>query len=141
MTKSRVSISWSSGKDAALALHKVLEAGALEVVNLHTTISQGLKRVGMHGTPLALVEAQARAIGLGLEVIEIPPASTNETYETAMLSYYASLRERGIDGIVFGDIFLEDLRAYRDALLQRAGLRAYYPLWQQATGVLAAELQ
>ncbi|EMR01222.1 Dph6-related ATP pyrophosphatase [Cesiribacter andamanensis] len=140
MTRPKVSISWSSGKDAALAFYKTLQTNQLEVVHLHTTLSTGLRRVGMHGTPAALVEAQARAIGLPLSLLEIPADATNAAYEKAMLDFYAGLKAQGVEGVVFGDIYLEDLRTYREGLLQQAGLQGYYPLWQLPTNRLAAEL-
>lgn len=136
----KVSISWSSGKDAALALYSIKQEGLLEVVSLHTNISKEMGRVGMHGTPLALVEAQAQAIGLPLEIVQVAANSTNQSYEEAMLHYYSQLREQGLEGIVFGDIFLEDLRTYREQLVAKAGLQAYFPLWQWPTAHLAEQL-
>lgn len=131
--KKKVSLSWSGGKDSAFALYKVLQDKHLEVVNLHTSFNSELKRVGMHGTPEALIEAQADAMGIPLHKIYIPADSSNASYETAMLDFYRQQKEAGIKAIVFGDIFLQDLKAYRDQLIARAGLEAVYPLWQQDT--------
>lgn len=131
--KKKVSISWSGGKDGCYALYKVLQEKELEVVSLHTSFNSELKRVGMHGTPEALIEAQAAAIGIPLQKIYVPADSSNASYEAAMLDFYRQQKEAGIEAIVFGDIFLEDLKAYRDALVARAGLEAIYPLWQQDT--------
>lgn len=131
--RKKVSISWSGGKDSAFALYQVLEENELEVVSLHTSLSEEHKRVGMHGTPEALVEAQASRIGLPLHKISIPADSSNESYETAMLRYYQQQKEAGLEGVVFGDIFLEDLKTYRETLLHKAGLKAYFPLWGKNT--------
>ncbi|WP_017730526.1 Dph6-related ATP pyrophosphatase [Nafulsella turpanensis] len=129
--KKKVSLSWSGGKDSAFALYKALQQEKLEVLNLHTSFNDQLKRVGMHGTPESLIELQAAVIGLPLYKIYIPAASSNEAYEAAMLTFYRQQKKAGIEAIVFGDIFLEDLRAYRDQLLKKAGLEGIYPLWQQ----------
>ena len=137
--KKKVSVSWSGGKDSAFALHKIVQEGALEVRNLHTSFNDQLRRVGMHGTPENLIELQASAIGLPLHRIYIPAASSNEEYETAMLAFYRQQKEAGIEAIVFGDIFLEDLKEYRDQLLQKAGLEGIYPLWGQDTQQLILE--
>lgn len=131
--KKKVSLSWSGGKDSAYALYKVLQENQLEVVSLHTSFNSELKRVGMHGTPELLIEAQADAIGIPLHKIYIPANSSNDSYEAAMLDFYRQQKEAGIEIIVFGDIFLEDLKAYRDGLMEKAGLEAIYPLWQQDT--------
>lgn len=131
--KKKVSVSWSGGKDSAFALHKIIQQGALEVLSLHTSFNDQLRRVGMHGTPENLIELQASAIGLPLHKVYIPAGSTNDEYEKGMLTFYRQQKEAGIEAIVFGDIFLEDLKAYRDQLLAKAGLEGIYPLWQKDT--------
>lgn len=131
--KKKVSVSWSGGKDSTFALHKVIQQGELEVLSLHTGFNDQLRRVGMHGTPEGLIQLQADNLGLQLHRIYIPAASSNEEYETAMLAFYRQQKEAGVEAIVFGDIFLEDLKAYRNQLLQKAGLEGIYPLWQQDT--------
>lgn len=137
--RKKISLSWSGGKDSAFALYKVLQAKELEVKSLHTSFNEALRRVGMHGTPESLIEAQAKAAELPLEKILIPSDSTNKSYEGAMLEYYYSLKEKGIEAVVFGDIFLEDLKLYREELLAKAGLRGIFPLWQQNTQQLIQE--
>lgn len=93
----------------------------------------------MHGLQKALIEAQAAAAGLPLDSIVVPTDSTHNAWENAMLNYYAQLKQQGVQAVVFGDIFLEDLKAYRDKLLQQAGLQGIYPLWGQNTAQLLAQ--
>jgi uncharacterized protein (TIGR00290 family) len=135
-----LSLSWSSGKDAALAYFLLQQAGEHSVLNLHTTVNAQNGRVGLHGTPRSLVEAQAKAIGLPIEFIEIPSAASNQAYEFAMENFCIRLKEEGIEGIAYGDIFLEDLRKYREAQLAKVGLQAYFPLWGKDTGQMAQEI-
>lgn len=137
--KKKVSVSWSGGKDSAFALYKVLRAHELEVVSLHTSLNDQLKRVGMHGTPESLIEAQAFEMGIPLEKIYVPADSSNDSYEGAMLAYYRRVKEQGVSAVVFGDIFLEDLKIYREQLLAKAGLEGIFPLWQQNTSQLIEE--
>ena len=131
--RKKVSISWSGGKDSAFALYKVLQGKELEVVSIHTSLNEELKRVGMHGTPEALVDAQTAAAGIPLEKIFIPADSSNDSYEKAMLEYYRKLKDCGVEAVIFGDIFLVDLRHYREQLLAKAELEGIFPLWQQDT--------
>lgn len=130
-------MSWSSGKDSAFALHEVLRAGELEVVGLLTTVSQTYARVAMHGVRRALLEAQARALGLPLQVVELPAPCTNAEYEARMGAWVESARAQGITRVVFGDLFLEDIRAYRERQLEGTGLEPVFPLWQRPTPALA----
>lgn len=137
--KKKVSVSWSGGKDSAFALYKILQSKEYDVQSLHTSFNEELKRVGMHGTPEKLIEAQSAAAGIMVEKIYFPADSSNASYENSMLLYYNSLKERGIEAVVFGDIFLEDLKIYREQLLARAGLAGIFPLWQQNTRQLIGE--
>lgn len=139
MKKKKVSISWSGGKDSAFALYKAMQLKSLEVVSLHTGFNDKLKRVGMHGTPESLIEAQAAALKLPLHKIYIPENSSNISYEQAMLLFYQEQKKSGIDAIVFGDIFLEDLRSYRESLTGSAGLSAIFPLWGKPTRALITD--
>lgn len=136
----RALMSWSSGKDSAFALHEVLRAGALEVVGLLTTVSQAYERVAMHGVRRVLLDAQAKALGLPLHVVELPSPCSNEIYEERMGAFVEQARADGIDHVIFGDLFLEDIRAYRERQLQGTGLTPVFPLWQRPTQTLAAEM-
>lgn len=147
---------WSGGKDSALALHAIRTAHPdLIVVTLVTCLSKAFDRVSMHGVRRELVAAQAAAVGLPVEFVPIPsppdsgrpvahsgPGATfppNDVYTPAMLAAFGRLKAAGIEVIVFGDIFLEDLRAFRDRLLAAAGLEGRYPLWGRDTGELYRE--
>ena len=134
-----VALSWSSGKDSALALAVLREAGA-SVATLLTTVTAAYDRVSMHGTRRALLEAQAASLALPLEVVELSAHSSNQEYEARMAEALARLRQRGIETVAFGDLLLEDVRAYREAQLERAGMRALFPLWGRDTVRTAREI-
>ena len=136
----RAVVSWSSGKDAAFALHAVRQTGALDVVGLLTTVTSTYRRVSMHGVREALLEAQARAVGLPLLKVEIPSPCPNAVYERAMAGAVDRLRRDGVTRMVFGDLFLEDVRAYREDRLRGTGIDPVFPLWGRPTGVLAREM-
>jgi uncharacterized protein (TIGR00290 family) len=133
-------MSWSSGKDSALALHHIRSADEVEVVGLLTTVNAAFRRVAMHGVRRALLEAQAAALGLPLHVVELPWPCSNEVYERLMAGAIARAADDGVEAMVFGDLFLEQVRAYRERMLEGSGLRPLFPLWQRPTGVLAGEL-
>ena len=133
-------VSWSSGKDSAYALWEILRAGNLEVVGLLTTVTRAFGRVSMHGVRGELVEAQARAAGLPLFQVEIPSPCPNEVYERAMGAAVAELVTQEVREIVFGDLFLHDIREYRERRLAPAGIRPVFPLWGRDTGRLAREM-
>lgn len=137
MTKVPLAISWSGGKDSSMMLHQLMNDEQYEIVELHTAISSETGRVSMHGVSQELIRAQADSIGLPIRFISIAPDSTNNNYEKALNSYYSNLKTQGINHIGFGDIFLEDLKAYRDKLLNENGLVGVYPLWKQKTSDLA----
>lgn len=129
-------LSWSGGKDAALALHD-LRARGEAVDALLVTVDAGTDRVGMHGVPLPLVEAQAARLDLPLVVMRVPRFPDNATYEGALGDAVAPWRARGVTTVAYGDLFLEDVRAFRDGLLGRLGMEARYPLWGRDTAALA----
>lgn len=133
-------LSWSSGKDSAWALHVLRQDPAIEVVGLLTTINEAFDRVAMHGVRRVLVEAQARAAGLPLHVVTIPFPCPNETYEARMEAFVRSTKDMGVDAIAFGDLFLEDIRSYREARLADSGLKPLFPLWGRSTTELAQEM-
>ena len=130
-------LSWSGGKDSALALHELLMDPTVELRGLLTTITDGYDRVSMHGVRASLVSAQAAALEIPLWSVRIPPAATNEQYERAMRDGLETLRQGGIEAIAFGDLFLADVRAYRERLLEGSGLRPLFPLWGKSTTDLA----
>lgn len=132
----KVTISWSGGKDAAFALYKIIQSKQYEVVHLHTVIDAETKRVGMHGVREALVHRQAQAMGLPLHKLYLEKSENNVKYTRLMTNFYETCAKEGIEAVVFGDIFLEDLRKYRDGLLAQTGLEGIYPLWKQNTTYL-----
>jgi uncharacterized protein (TIGR00290 family) len=138
MTRPRALVSWSSGKDSAYALHEVRRD--FDIVGLVTTVTSAYERVSMHGVREVLLEQQAAAVGLPLHKIAIPAPCPNEIYEEKFLAVMASARERGVTHVVFGDLFLADIRGYREQLLARAGMQCVFPLWERDTGVLAREM-
>jgi len=135
--KEKVAISWSGGKDCTLALHEILQSDKFEVSSLHTTFNIDTKRVGMHGIQQRLIEAQASSIGIPLDKIFIPSAEDHATYANAMNEYYHNLANAGVKKIVFGDIFLEDLKVYRETMLSAHGLEGIFPLWKVDSRTIA----
>ena len=130
-------LSWSSGKDSAFALHEVRRAGQLDVVGLLTTVNRQFERVAMHAVRVALLRRQAEAAGLPLAVVEIGWPCPNEAYEAAIGEALVRARDAGVTHVVFGDLFLADIRAYREAQLAPLGLTPVFPLWQRDTRALA----
>ncbi len=135
MTRPRALVSWSSGKDSAFALHEARRE--LDIVGLVTTVTSAYERVSMHGVREVLLEQQAAATGLPLYRVAIPSPCTNEVYEQELL---AVLGTASVTHVVFGDLFLADIRGYRERLLARAGLKCVFPLWQRDTHALAREM-
>jgi uncharacterized protein (TIGR00290 family) len=133
-------LAWSSGKDGAWALHTVRQAGEFEVVALLTTITEDFERVAMHAVRESLVEMQAAAAGLPLVKVPIPAACRNEIYERAMGEAMARARDEGVRHVIFGDLFLEDIRAYRENQLSRCEMLPVFPLWRRDTRRLAEEM-
>lgn len=133
-------MSWSSGKDSTLALHYARTMGEVEVVGLLTTVNAPAARVAMHGVRRSLLDAQAESLGLPVHVVDLPWPCPNEVYEQRMAGAVASAREQGVGAIVFGDLFLEDVRRYREDALELTGLRPVFPLWHRPTEVVAREL-
>ncbi|MGA8512978.1 MAG: diphthine--ammonia ligase [Thermoplasmata archaeon] len=136
----RAAVSWSSGKDSAFALWQVARQGELEVVELLTTVTKSFGRVSIHGVREALLERQARELGLPLRKVEIPYPCPNAAYEEAMATAVKAMRGNRVSAVVFGDLFLEDIRAYRESKLAATGLRPVFPLWGRNTTELADEM-
>jgi len=136
----RVLLSWSSGKDSAWALHKLRGDAEIELCAMVTTLNSAFDRVAMHGTRRTVVEAQARAAGLPLWTVPLPWPCTNEIYEQRMAEVCARAVAEGIQAVAFGDLFLPDVRAYRERQLHGTGLEPLFPLWQIPTDRLAREM-
>jgi uncharacterized protein (TIGR00290 family) len=130
-------LSWSGGKDSTMALYEVRRAGAWEIQGLLTTITRDYERVCMHGVRTALLEQQAAALGLPLDKVYLDVNGSQEAYEAKMRTYLAGCRARGIETMIFGDLFLEDVRQYREQNLAQVGMQAVFPLWGQDTRALA----
>ena len=136
----RVLLSWSSGKDCAWALHLLRQQPDIEIVGLLTTINAQFDRVAMHGTRRAVLEAQAAAASLPLWQIPLPWPCSNEMYERQMSQACERAIAERVNAIAFGDLFLQDIRAYREAQLQPTGLEPLFPLWNIPTNELAREM-
>lgn len=133
----RVLVAWSGGKDAAWALYLSRRKG-IEIAGLLTTMAGD--RVAMHDVRGSLVEAQAAAAGLPLRKVPLPWPCPNAAYESAMRAHLEAARSDGIEAVVFGDLFLADIRGYRESLLAGTGVRPLFPLWGRETAALAAEM-
>ena len=132
----QVLLSWSGGKESAMALYELRRARS-EVVALLTTITKGYDRISMHGVRRALLEKQAKSLGLPLHEVFIPQKCSNEEYEAEMGKAMAHFQDKGISSVVFGDVLLEDVRRYRERNLARLGMRGIFPLWGMDTAELA----
>jgi len=136
----RVLLSWSSGKDSAWTLHVLRHDPAIEICGLLTTLNAEFDRVAMHGVRRTVLEAQAAAAGLPLWVVPLPWPCPNEVYEQRMAETCRRAVDEGLDAIAFGDLFLEDVRAYRERNLAPTGLEPLFPLWKIPTDALAREM-
>jgi len=134
-----VLLAWSSGKDSAFTLQVLREQG-VEVTGLLTTINEAAGRVAMHAVRLELLRAQAEAVRLPLLEVRIPSPCPNEAYEAAMAAALAEARARGVTAVAFGDLFLEDVRRYREDRMRGSGLEPLFPLWGRPTRTLAEEM-
>ena len=136
----RAWVSWSSGKDSALALHRARLDDDLEVVGLFTTVSEDTDRVAMHAVRRELLEAQAERLGLGLYVVGIPSPCPNDEYEGRMSVALSAAADDDITCVVFGDLFLEDIRAYREQAMKSTSMSLRFPVWGSDTASLAREM-
>ena len=136
----RVLLSWSCGKDSAWALHQLRRDPGIEIVGLLTAMNARFDRVAMHAVRRSLVELQARAAGLELRTIELPHPCSDAEYRDAMADATGRARDAGIDAIAFGDLFLEDVRRYREDRLAGTGVEPLFPLWGADTAALANEM-
>jgi len=138
-TLNTVLMSWSGGKDSCLALYEIQKSKDYRVAALLTTITQDYDRISMHGVRRELLEKQAASLGLPLHQVLISKGASNEEYETNMAEAFREYRENGIDSVVFGDLFLEDIRAYREQFLAKHKMHGLYPVWQRNTSEFIRE--
>ncbi len=136
----RVLLSWSSGKDSAWTLHALRRDPTIELCGLLTTLNSEFDRVAMHGVRRTVLEAQAAAAGLPLWTVPLPWPCSNEIYEQRMAEICQRAVDEGIDAVAFGDLFLEDVRDYRERNLAPTGLEPLFPLWKIPTDALAHEM-
>ena len=133
-------LSWSSGKDSAWALHILRGLSDVEIVGLMTTVNQLHQRVAIHAVRLELLQGQAKALGLPLQIIDLPSPCINSQYEAAMEKFVDESKRRGIECLAFGDLFLADIREYRETQLAGTGITPLFPLWLTPTDRLAKEM-
>ena len=138
--RARAWMSWSGGKDTTFALHTARQGETIDVVGLFCTVNAEADRVAMHAVRRSLVEAQADRLGLPLHVVEIPSPCPNEVYEAQMAAAMASATAEGVEHVIFGDLFLADVRAYREEALAGSGIVPLFPLWGRPTHLLAREM-
>ncbi len=138
--KTPILLSWSSGKDSAWTLYTLQQSDEYEVVGLVTTVNQQFQRVAMHAVRLDLLQAQAQAAGLPLEIIELPWPCSNKDYESRMQAFIETVRQRGIRHMAFGDLFLEEVRAYREKQLTGTGILPLFPIWGESTHALSGQM-
>ena len=140
MTCPKALIAWSSGKDSAWALHVARQSGDYDIVGALTTVNDAFARVAMHGVRQQLLEMQIAAAGLTPILVHIPYPCSNDIYERAMAEAVAAAKVDGVTHIIFGDLFLEDIRAYRVEKLKDSGIEPVFPLWLMPTNALAREM-
>jgi uncharacterized protein (TIGR00290 family) len=139
MSQIPVALSWSGGKDSTLALCELRTSGAYDVRVLITTVTQDYERISIHGVRRVLLERQAASLGLPLEIVPIPPSCSNEEYESRLGGGGENCRAQGTSTFAAGDLFLEDVRTYREAFARRHGMSTLFPLWGRDTKRLARE--
>lgn len=137
--KEKILVAWSGGKDSALMLREVLADDSVEVIALLTSVTEEVGRISMHGVREELLRAQAEAIGVPLEIVRLPKECPNEVYEERMEAALTRLREKDVTAVAFGDLFLEDIRAYRERNLAKVGMVPRFPIWGRDTKDLAED--
>ena len=140
MPKPKALISWSSGKDSAFALYEVRRAGEFDVVGALTTVTETFGRVSIHGVREEILRAQCEAAGLPQRIVPIPFPCPNEVYEARMGEAVATAVREGVTHMIFGDLFLADIRAYREQKLAGTGITPIFPLWERPTQALARDM-
>jgi len=131
--RERILFCWSGGKDSAMALYEISRGGHHDVAALLTTVTDAYDRISMHGVRRVLLERQVESLGLPLHIVSISPNCTNQEYEAKMDAALAAFQSRGVQQVAFGDIFLEDLRKYREDNLARRRMRGIFPIWKWDT--------
>lgn len=134
----KIIYSWSGGKDSAMALHELRKSGGYEIMSLLTVVTKEYGRISMHGVREELLDLQARSLDLPLEKLYISPGSGNEEYEEKMKKVLAQYKDRGAQAVAFGDIFLENLKRYREDRLGEIGMGAVFPIWKRDSMELAS---
>ncbi|WP_294224514.1 diphthine--ammonia ligase [uncultured Chryseobacterium sp.] len=137
--KPKAIFNWSSGKDSALALYKILQEEKFEITSLLTSINKEFQRISMHGVHVSLLEKQVESLGFPLAQLELPKEPSMEEYREMMESIMTDFKKQGVTHSIFGDIFLEDLRKYREDQLAAAGIQGVFPLWKKDTKNLIEE--
>ena len=132
----KILLCWSGGKDSAISLYEMVKGGRYEIVSLLTTITEDYDRVSMHGVPRILVEQQAKSLGLPLQEVFISKACSNEEYESKMTETLIRFKQGGVSLVAFGDIFLEEVRQYREDNLSQLGMKGLFPIWGMNTDQL-----
>ena len=140
MSRKRIWLSWSSGKDSAWALHLLRQRGEVDVVGLLTAFNGAVERVAMHAVRDRLLDAQAAAVGLPVHKVMLPSPCPNDIYEQRMAAALAVARADGIAGVAFGDLYLEDVRRYREERMAGTGIAPLFPLWCLPTAALARDM-
>lgn len=135
----KILVSWSGGKDSTLALFEIQKTGNFEICALLTTVTEDYDRISMHGVRRELLEQQTRSLGYPLEKVLISKNATNKEYESKMRATLERYKAEGVSRVVFGDLFLEDIRKYRDERLAELEMAGIYPLWKRNTSELARE--
>jgi uncharacterized protein (TIGR00290 family) len=136
----KILISWSSGKDSAWALHVLRQDPNIEIMGLFSTVNKLFDRVTMHGVRSELLKQQAESAGLPLDIIEIPYPCNNDEYVAIMKAFIITAKKKGIEYFAFGDLFLENVRGYREALLQGTGIAPLFPIWGVSTKILSLQM-
>lgn len=135
--REKVVVAWSGGKDSALALYEALNSESYEVIALLTTVARDQDRISIHDVRRVLLEQQAKALRIPLEELFILNGASNVEYETVLLNALKRHRDKGVASVVFGDLFLEDIKKYREHVLEKAGLNGVFPLWKKETKQIA----
>jgi uncharacterized protein (TIGR00290 family) len=135
--REKVIVAWSGGKDSALALYEILKTGGFEIAKLLTTVTKDYDRISIHGVRRVLLEQQAKALCIPLEEMFITKGASDAEYEDELLKMLKRHRDNGVFSVVFGDIFLEDVRKYRERIWAKAGMKGIFPLWKKDTNDLA----
>jgi uncharacterized protein (TIGR00290 family) len=140
MNRPKALVSWSSGKDSAWTLHVLRQRDEVDIVGLLTTVNEVHDRVAMHAVRTELLRAQANAVAVPLWLVPIPSPCSNAEYEAAMAVAMARAKQTGVTVVAFGDLFLEDIRRYREEKLQGTGITPIFPIWKMPTDILAREM-